>query len=270
MASGTDGSHTADQADEAMITVSDLARTVRLSRATIQYYEKIGILNPNGTDRRHRYPSTDLLRLTNTMTLRNLGVKLDDILPLLDDEPFSGQHMREYLQNIGERREYLDAQKTMLERYIQLLEDADGPRIQQIEPYYFKPSVPWSADFGTSQAGDDPMYMPISGAGGRFDGDDPLHPIALRPGRVVPVRFARLISGFGEENEIAGGEKCVVETWHANFTTVGPAARLDWNELFDRFEKYLTAHRLQAAGNAPSPSTAYPMSWCACRYDARA
>ena len=59
--------------DEPMITVSELARMVRLSRATIQYYEKIGILNPDRTDNRHRYPASDCVRLTNTMTLKTSG-----------------------------------------------------------------------------------------------------------------------------------------------------------------------------------------------------
>lgn len=126
--------------DEPMITVSELARMVRLSRATIQYYEKIGILNPDRTDNRHRYPASDCVRLTNTMTLKNLGVKLDDILPLLEDEPFSERHMKEYCDALASRKAYLDAQLTMLERYIALSRKSDAVAVEEIEPFCFKPA----------------------------------------------------------------------------------------------------------------------------------
>lgn len=128
--------------DEPMITVSELARMVRLSRATIQYYEKIGILNPDRTDNRHRYPASDCVRLTNTMTLKNLGVELDDILPLLEDEPFSERHMKEYCDALASRKAYLDAQLTMLERYIALSRKNVPSLSRKLNPSTSNPACP--------------------------------------------------------------------------------------------------------------------------------
>lgn len=239
--------------DEPMITVSELARMVRLSRATIQYYEKIGILNPDRTDNRHRYPASDCVRLTNTMTLKNLGVELDDILPLLEDEPFSERHMKEYCDALASRKAYLDAQLTMLERYIALSRKSDAVAVEEIEPFYFKPSVPWSAEIGTSGAGDEPMYMPISGSGALFEGDDYLHPVSVAPGRAVPVRFASLITGFDEDLQVMGGCTCIVGVWHTSQITFTSQGLVRWDGLFAKFEEHAAKHHLVAAGRAFSP-----------------
>ena len=67
--------------DDKLISVSELARMVRLSRASIQYYEKIGVL-----PRVHRtasgvrdYDAEDLGWVENAVCMRSAGVPVERI-----------------------------------------------------------------------------------------------------------------------------------------------------------------------------------------------
>jgi MerR family transcriptional regulator, thiopeptide resistance regulator len=68
------------------MTVSRLARRCGLSRSTILYYETIGLLKPaRRTAANYRgYTDRDLLRLQQICVYRNAGLKLEDIVALLD------------------------------------------------------------------------------------------------------------------------------------------------------------------------------------------
>jgi MerR family transcriptional regulator, thiopeptide resistance regulator len=68
------------------MTVSRLARRCGLSRSTILYYETIGLLKPAlRTAANYRgYSDRDLLRLQQICVYRNAGLKLEDIVALLD------------------------------------------------------------------------------------------------------------------------------------------------------------------------------------------
>lgn len=68
------------------MTVSRLARRCGLSRSTILYYESIGLLEPaRRTPGNYRgYGDRDLARLQQICAYRNAGLKLEDILAILD------------------------------------------------------------------------------------------------------------------------------------------------------------------------------------------
>lgn len=236
------------------VSVSDLARMVRLSRSSIQYYEKIGVLDPANTDGRHRYTAhDDIQRLTSAVALHNLGVELGDIVPLLDDEPFSERHLLEYRASVERRRAYLDAQIEMVDRYVALYRDDGAIRMLDVEPAYYTPTVPWSSEAGTSEAGDDPMYVPVSGLGAVFGGDDPASPTSVRTGRAVFVRFAPLISGFGEGMDVIGGCTCLTAVLCANVCAASNPQPVDWDPLFARLREHMRVHGLRAAGQAFVP-----------------
>ena len=69
-----------------MLTVSKLARDCGLSRATVLYYESIGLLKPAArTAGNYRsYGEADRLRLRQICAYRDMGLKLDDIRSILD------------------------------------------------------------------------------------------------------------------------------------------------------------------------------------------
>ena len=243
-----------DAASQGSVSVSDLARIVRLSRASIQYYEKIGVLDPADADGRHRYAARDIQRLTGTITLRNLGMDLNEIVPLLDDKPFSERHLQEYRALVERRRAYLDAQLEMLDLYAALSRDDGSVRMSQVEASYFTPTVPWSSVGGASEAGEEPMYMPVSGLGAVFGGDDPANPSSVRLGRAVFARFAPLITGFDAGMETIGGRMCLSATLEADFSSAGGEQQPStWAPLFARLRDHMRSHGLRAAGRAFVP-----------------
>ena len=69
-----------------MWTVSKLARSCGLSRSTLLYYESIGLLKPAARSAANYrgYGEKDLRRLRQICAYRDAGLKLDDILQILD------------------------------------------------------------------------------------------------------------------------------------------------------------------------------------------
>jgi len=69
------------------ITISELASKFSLSRSTLLYYDKIGLLRPrNRTSTGHRrYEQEDYERLRLICALRKVGLTLQDVIILLDE-----------------------------------------------------------------------------------------------------------------------------------------------------------------------------------------
>jgi DNA-binding transcriptional MerR regulator len=69
-----------------MLSVSKLAKSCGLSRSTLLYYESVGLLKPaaRSTANYRRYGEKDLRRLQQICAYRDAGLKLDDILRILD------------------------------------------------------------------------------------------------------------------------------------------------------------------------------------------
>ena len=69
-----------------MLTVSQLARKYQLSRTTILYYEREGLLSPrNRSENGYRwYGDDEIKRLESIIAYRSYGVPIKDIASLLD------------------------------------------------------------------------------------------------------------------------------------------------------------------------------------------
>jgi DNA-binding transcriptional MerR regulator len=69
-----------------MLTVTRLARSCGLSRSTVLYYERIGLIAPPGRSAANyrRYGDKALDRLRQICVYRRAGLRLDDIRALLD------------------------------------------------------------------------------------------------------------------------------------------------------------------------------------------
>lgn len=82
-----------------MYAISDLASKFGLSRSTLLYYERIGLLKASGRERNNYryYTDKDAAVLEQIRTYRQAGLKLDDINRLL-------QSGREGIAGILERR----------------------------------------------------------------------------------------------------------------------------------------------------------------------
>ena len=73
-----------------MMTVHEVSKLAGVSIRTLQYYDKIGLLNPTGyTDAGYRlYDDTSLERLSHILLFRELEFSLKDIKSLLNSPNF--------------------------------------------------------------------------------------------------------------------------------------------------------------------------------------
>ena len=69
--------------------ISDLGRRSGLSRSTLLYYDRIGLLPPTGRagNNYRRYSAADLSRLDRILAYRQAGLPLAEIRSLLDSRP---------------------------------------------------------------------------------------------------------------------------------------------------------------------------------------
>lgn len=97
-------------------TVGELARRAGLTVRTLHHYEALGLLRPSGRSEAgyRRYGEADVLRLHRVLALRDAGVPLKDIVPLLDGE--APQPLAQVLQaQIEQIEAQLLAQETLLQ-----------------------------------------------------------------------------------------------------------------------------------------------------------
>src|SRR5688572_25988984 len=69
-----------------LLKVGDLARRTGLSVRTLHHYDEIGLLSPSHrTDSGHRlYAAADVARLQQVVSLRQLGLSLEEVRDCLD------------------------------------------------------------------------------------------------------------------------------------------------------------------------------------------
>ena len=83
-----------------MFKIGDFSRLCRITVRTLRYYDEIGLLKPVKIDTftGYRYYSVDQLpRLIRIAMLKSLGLSLDEIRELLDNNLPTG-HIRQLLQ----------------------------------------------------------------------------------------------------------------------------------------------------------------------------
>lgn len=80
-----------EQLSQTAWKIGDLAEKVGLSVRTLRYYEELGLLKPSErTDAGHRlYLEADIMRLQQIVSLRQLGLSLEEIKTCLDKPDFS-------------------------------------------------------------------------------------------------------------------------------------------------------------------------------------
>lgn len=97
-------------------TVGELAKRAGLTVRTLHHYEELGLLRPSGRSEAgyRRYGEADVLRLHRVLALRDAGLSLKEIAPLLDGE--APQPLAAVLQaQIEQIETQLLAQETLLQ-----------------------------------------------------------------------------------------------------------------------------------------------------------
>jgi DNA-binding transcriptional MerR regulator len=104
-----------------MMTISRLAREFNLSRSTLLYYHRIGLLRPSGrSPSNYRlYTIADRQRLEAICQYRQTGLSLKTIGRILDaPREGAGSALRQRLQDIDDQIEALRRQQEVIRRLI--------------------------------------------------------------------------------------------------------------------------------------------------------
>ena len=97
-------------------TVGELAKRAGLTVRTLHHYEELGLLQPSSRSEAgyRRYGEADVLRLHRVLALRDAGLSLKEIAPLLDGE--APQPLAAVLQaQIEQIEAQIEAQETLLQ-----------------------------------------------------------------------------------------------------------------------------------------------------------
>lgn len=111
------------------------ARRARVSVRTLQYYDRIGLLKPAARSEagRRQYGEADFIRLQQIITLKFIGLPLDEIRTLLADgaaelQPLLRQQKAALVQRMRQIEQVLRA----LEAAEQAARDSDGDALEQV------------------------------------------------------------------------------------------------------------------------------------------
>src|SRR4051794_26864047 len=100
--------------------VGELARATGLTIRALHHYDDIGLLVPSRTQSGHRlYSRDDVERLYRVLALRSVGLSLDEIRAVLDDDEVGlvdtvRRHVAALERDIEQRRRLLDRLHEML------------------------------------------------------------------------------------------------------------------------------------------------------------
>jgi DNA-binding transcriptional MerR regulator len=104
-----------------MFTINQLVKRFGLSRSTLLYYDKIGLLEPSArsVSNYRLYSQKDLERMEKVITYRNAGLPLDSIMDILEAGDTAPTLILErQLENINEQVDQLRYQQELI---VQLL-----------------------------------------------------------------------------------------------------------------------------------------------------
>ena len=96
--------------------ITALGRRFGLSRSTLLYYHRIGLLRPSGrSEADYRlYSNADCDRLARICAFREAGISLDDIAKLLDADTPQGPILERRLREVGQAVTALKAQQRVI------------------------------------------------------------------------------------------------------------------------------------------------------------
>lgn len=236
-------------------SVGEVAAALGLSRTTLLYYESKGIVRPkqDATTGYRRYTNDDILRLMNSILLKNVGVAPRDVTDILDGDAFCGERFDEYDALVGQRIERLEAVRASLASLREMLQRGNEVRDEWVEPHLICFDTSSSGFRGyPDDTGLDALLasMPIGSLGMTFAGDYFNLGARGRWGRTVPQRYAHLVEGLPEGLAIIGGCRCLTAVKHDRGIF---DARTNENTAAWRLRAHMREHGLRPAGNAFCP-----------------
>jgi DNA-binding transcriptional MerR regulator len=114
--------------------IGELAALAHVSVRTLRHYGAIGLLEPAGrTEAGYRlYTAADVTRLYRILALRSLGLPLDEVGRLLDDQVVLADVLARQLDAVDRRMAADGALRTRLQALIETCTTAAGPTVAQL------------------------------------------------------------------------------------------------------------------------------------------
>lgn len=142
-----------------MMTVKQVSELTGVSIRTLQYYDKIGLLHPDGhTDSGYRlYDSEALLRLQEILLFRELEIPLRDIMDIVNSPDHDKQ--KALRQHIG----LLEIKKQHIEGLISIAENLIENEVKKLELSAFNTKkIDEYTEQARAQWGETPEYREFS------------------------------------------------------------------------------------------------------------
>ena len=115
--------------DTTAYSISDLAQEFNLTTRAIRFYEDEGLLQPGRSGRRRVYSARDRVRLKLILRGKRLGFSLSDVRDIIEmydlDAGETGQ-LRYFLDQIKERREALEQQRSDIALTLKELDEIES------------------------------------------------------------------------------------------------------------------------------------------------
>jgi DNA-binding transcriptional MerR regulator len=106
-----------------MFRITELARMFGLSRSTLLYYDRIGLLTPSGRSEvgYRLYSPNDRNRLSTICSFRQAGLTIKDIRRVLSmEEDANGVVLQRRMRELGEEISILQTQQHLLGKMLQV------------------------------------------------------------------------------------------------------------------------------------------------------
>ncbi|MDD5286975.1 MAG: MerR family transcriptional regulator [Desulfuromonadaceae bacterium] len=106
-----------------MYKITELARHVGLSRSTLLYYDRIGLLSPSGRSGAgyRLYSTNDRDSLATICSFRQAGLTMDDIRRILTmEEDTNGKVLQRRMRELGEEIRTLQTQQHLLGKMLKV------------------------------------------------------------------------------------------------------------------------------------------------------
>ena len=115
--------------DATAYSISDLAQEFNPTTRAIRFYEDEGLLQPGRSGRRRVYSARDRVRLKLILRGKRLGFSLSDVRDIIEmydlDAGETGQ-LRYFLDQIKERREALEQQRSDIDLTLKELDEIES------------------------------------------------------------------------------------------------------------------------------------------------
>ena len=115
--------------DATAYSISDLAQEFNLTTRAIRFYEDEGLLQPGRSGRQRVYSARDRVRLKLILRGKRLGFSLSDVRDIIEmydlDAGETGQ-LRYFLDQIKERREALEQQRSDIDLTLKELDEIES------------------------------------------------------------------------------------------------------------------------------------------------